>query len=461
MGLQSYEYGLRPQDSFEVIKEFQLTTEHLEILNRLFTPLIGPQSIGLYHFINQFVDDHHHYPLTHYIFMNELKINLLDFRKQMDYLEAIGLIKTFVKHKEQQTRFVYQLIQPPTAYQFFNDPMLSVFLYSEVDKNRYQSLKNHFEKDKKDLSHYQQTTRKFTEVFNVPKKVLNQDLSNLKQANHYSGIDLSNETFDFEMLSHMLNQHFISNEIVTKDAKELIIQLATLYGLTADGMKKVILNSITSAQQLSFEEMRKQARSYYLIEHENHLPKLQLKGESFDKSTQEKDTPLDNTDEWLQLLDETSPIDMLASWSGSEPTQSQKSMIEELIDREKMSFGVINILLQFVMLKEDMKLPKSYIFEIASNWKKKDIKTAKQAYNYALQVNQPKSYDQNFKGNRNYSRQNKQLISKEKTPKWLENREAQSNSSATKDSTTKDEKLEKDRKAFLERLKKKWEEGNE
>ena len=73
----------------------------------------------------------------------------------------------------------------------------------------------------------------------------------------------------------------------------------------------------------------------------------------------------------------------------------------------------------------------------------KDIKTAKQAYNYALQVNQPKSYDQNFKGNRNYSRQNKQLISKEKTPKWLENREAQSNSSATKDSTTKDEKLEK------------------
>ena len=41
------------------------------------------------------------------------------------------------------------------------------------------------------------------------------------------------------MLSHMLNQHFISNEIVTKDAKELIIQLATLYGLTADGMKKL------------------------------------------------------------------------------------------------------------------------------------------------------------------------------------------------------------------------------
>ena len=44
-------------------------------------------------------------------------------------------------------------------------------------------------------------------------------------------------------------------------------------------------------------------------------------------------------------------------------------MVEELIEREKLSFGVINILLQFVMLKNEMKLPKSYIFEIASNWK--------------------------------------------------------------------------------------------
>lgn len=61
-------------------------------------------------------------------------------------------------------------------------------------------------------------------------------------------------------------------------------------------------------------------------------------------------------------------------------------MVEELIEREKMSFGVINILLQFVMLKEDMKLPKAYILEIASNWKKKGIKTAKEAYNYAKKL---------------------------------------------------------------------------
>lgn len=133
MGLNSFELGLRPQDSFEVIQDFHLNSQHLEILNRLFTPLIGPQAIGLYHFMHQFSNDIEQ-PLTHYVIMNELKENLIDFRNQMDLLEAIGLMKSFVKHDEQQTHFIYQLIQPPSPSQFFNDPMLSVFLYSEVDK---------------------------------------------------------------------------------------------------------------------------------------------------------------------------------------------------------------------------------------------------------------------------------------------------------------------------------------
>ena len=47
--------------------------------------------------------------------MNELKINLLEFREYMDLLEGIKLIKTFVKHDSNQSLFIYELIQPPTA----------------------------------------------------------------------------------------------------------------------------------------------------------------------------------------------------------------------------------------------------------------------------------------------------------------------------------------------------------
>ena len=36
MGLQTYEYGLKPQDGFEVITHFEFS-QHLDILNRLLT----------------------------------------------------------------------------------------------------------------------------------------------------------------------------------------------------------------------------------------------------------------------------------------------------------------------------------------------------------------------------------------------------------------------------------------
>ncbi len=62
----------------------------------------------------------------------------------MDLLEAIGLLKAFVKHDEQETQFVYQLIQPPSAHLFFNDPMLSIFLYSEVEHGLIHELKKYF-----------------------------------------------------------------------------------------------------------------------------------------------------------------------------------------------------------------------------------------------------------------------------------------------------------------------------
>lgn len=465
MNLQSYDFGLRPQDQFQVLQRFDMNRTHLDILNRLFTPLIGAEAIGLYHFLHQFSSPEHDYTLTHYVFMNDLKINILEFRQQMDLLEGIGLVKTYVKHTEQYSEFIYELIQPPSAHVFFNDPMLSIFLYSEVDAKRFRALKQYFEKPQIDLSQFKQTTKKFTDVFKVPNTAVTIDTSQIKATNSYQGMDLSNNDFDFEMLRQMLDKHFISREIITQEAKQLITQLAVLYGLTPDAMKHVILNSITSAQQLSFEEMRKQARSYYLIEHDQQMPQLQLKDATTNQQEAQSQTSaqseITSDDDWLNLLEETSPIDMLASWSESEPTASQKQLVEELIERQKLSFGVINILLQFVMLKEDMKLPKAYILEIASNWKKKGIKTAKQAYEYAQKVNQPKTQYTDYKSSKSvhYPRQRK-LVSKEKTPKWLEERDKPKENQNIQ-SGEQDQQLEEDRQAFLNKLAKKWEEDSD
>lgn len=468
------DFGIRPQDPFNVFQPDKLSVTQLEVLNRLITPLIGTQAIGVYHYLSQFANSSVNHSTSHYVIMSELKINLWDFREEMNRLEAIGLIKTYVKHGKENSHFVYELIQPPTPKQFFNDPMLSVYLYKEVDKKRFQELKHYFERQQMDLSNYQEVTRNFTDVFKVPNQAFDAIQKNdIPQTASYKGINLDRVHFDFETLYQLLSNHFVSSEIVEEQAKGLITQLAVLYGITPEGMKGLILKSLTSGQRISYEELRKQARSFYAIEHENQLPALESKvdiqpspvqKQEVVELTQAPQTP-EEFESWFELMDSTSPIDMLASWSKSEPTLKQKYMIEDLMVREQLPFGVINILLQYVMLNNDMQLPKSYIQEIASNWKKKELASAEQAYHHVKEMKKAEKQRKTKQNNnqRNFKNYGQQVASKEITPEWLirgdhKKRRGKQNKPQT---DSGDQSLAQDRAEFLKHLNETWKEDDE
>ncbi|WP_105992584.1 replication initiation and membrane attachment family protein [Staphylococcus simulans] len=472
--MRQSDFGLRPQDPFKVLQAEKLSEAQLEVLNRLFTPLIGTTAIGVYHYLSQFASYPAESNKTHYVIMSELKINLGDFREEMNRLEAIGLVKTFAKHNEQYSQFVYQLIEPPTSKKFFNDPMLSVYLYKEAGGKRFHELRRYFESTPIDLDDYHEVTRNFTDVFKVPNHVFEQmDTTNsITETPRYEGMNLDRIQFDFELLYQLLSNHFVSAEIVEEKSKHLITQLAVLYGITPEGMKNLILKSLTSAQKISFEELRKQARAYYAIEHENQLPSLEAKADMPNvapaKETTVSLTTMPKTDEefeaWYQLLDETSPVDMLTSWSDSEPTPSQKYLIEDLIVREQLPFGVINILLQYVMLKNDSQLPKTYILEIASNWKKKGFSSAKEAFKHVKSMQQTQKekaqQPQTYNNRSKYNNYIKQTVSKEITPDWLLNRqhEKRRKKGEKRKVDTHDEQFLKDREAFLKQLNETWKE---
>lgn len=468
------DFGIRPQDPFNVLQSEKLSEAQLEVLNRLFTPLIGTRAIGVYHYLSQFANPKHNQASTHYVIMSELKINLGVFREEMNRLEAIGLIKTFVKHNKDNSHFVYELVQPPTPKQFFNDPMLSVYLYKEVENKRYHQLNRYFEHTQMDLSDYQEVTRNFTDVFKVPNQAFdNVQKNNITQTASYKGINLDRVQFDFESLYQLLSNHFVSSEIVEEQAKGLITQLAVLYGITPEGMKGLILKSLTSNQRISYEELRKQARSFYAIEHENQLPALEAKAnvpttpqqqEEVIELTRAPQTP-EEYESWFKLMDATSPIDMLTSWAKSEPTLKQKYLVEDLIVREQLPFGVINMLLQYVMLNNDMQLPKTYIQEIASNWKKKELSSAAEAHAHVMDMKEAEK-QRKAKQNTNpprFKNYGQQVASKELTPDWLIKGEHKKRSGKNKRKAddAEDQSLAQDRANFLKHLKETWKEDDE
>ncbi|ARJ49978.1 replication initiation and membrane attachment family protein [Staphylococcus lutrae] len=454
----NYPNQLHPHDGFIVMRQFQYHAVHYDILSRLFTPLIGPEAIGVYQFLNQFESTSFDQGYTHYTIMSEMKMSLSHFREFIDLLEGIGLLKTYVRQNENTTQFVYELLPPPTPERFFNDPMLSIYFYQAVGQERYHTIKKRFLPTKCDLSGFTDVTKKFTDVFKVPKQQAFAADHQLKEA-QYHGIDLTDVTFDFELLADMLQTHYVSQAILSEPTKSLIIQLATLYRLSPDVMKSIILKALNADQSLSVANLRKQAQSYYLMEHQQSLPVLQPQATHLNPSESNEDEHqinVTNWEEWFSLMDQTSPVVMLTDYGGSEPPRYQKEMIEELMRREGFNFGVINILLQFVMQKTDNQLPEKYVYSVASTWKKSGVHDARSAYKKAMEVqkNQEKSkerhYDQ-YKLKQSSTR--RQTLDKQ--PRWITHPEEYAQKEEDQ------EALEKDRAAFLKKLERKKRAGED
>ena len=148
---------------------------------------------------------------------------IVDARKK---LEAIGLLKTFIK-EDNINNYIYQLYSPIKANDFFNHPILNVVLYNNLGKTEYEKLKNYFRTPRIMTTNYQDITSSFTDIFHsVPLTsldILNDDIrkkniQNLK-------IDTN---FDFDFLEESLPNNLDNNKILTKEIKELIVQLSFL-----------------------------------------------------------------------------------------------------------------------------------------------------------------------------------------------------------------------------------------
>ncbi|MCU7558334.1 replication initiation and membrane attachment family protein [Macrococcus capreoli] len=449
--MQHYFTALNGTDQFTVSTNYISTHLTDDVLKALYTPLIGIECVGVYQFLSQFLNDYNQVSndYTHYIILSELKMNLSHFEMLRKRLEAIGLLKTYMRIDDQNQKFIYKLISPVMPAQFFNDPMLSVFLYQQVGKHRYQMLKSRYFTNNIDYDGYRDISSKYMDVFGTPKSpepvVFEYNSEIIKQSEPY-GIPVHQQTFDFDMLETLLAQNLITSEQLPKKTRDLISQLAALYDIGPTEMRQIVLKSLTSDQTISHEDLRKNARDFYKIEHDGALPTLQIQEQTTQQVVEQKEA--NTLLNWFEMLDTTSPVEMLASFSKSEPTIKQKRMIESILEREQLPYGVLNILIQYVLFTKDMKLPQSYIEEIASNWKKLNLQSSEAAYRYVKAMG--KKREERSKDT--YRQKQYTPPSKEITPKWLTDEQDQVASSSQSDD------LEAERLKLQEELNQLWEE---
>ena len=120
-------------------------------------------------------------------------------------------------------------------------------------------------------------------------------------------------------------------------------------------------------------------------------------------------------DKIIYTFENVSPYEFLKnSYNNAEPTARDKRIIENLMIDQKLSPGVVNVLIDYVLKTNNKKLNKEFIETIAGQWKRLGIETVKGAMEICRREH--KKVSKNISINKN----KKEVSNGSKLPEWFD-----------------------------------------
>jgi len=451
-----------PVDRYEVASNGLLFEYDRKVLTLLYQPLIGPIAYSLYMTLWSQIDENRLSSdgSSHHALMNVMDSNLKQIYDARLKLEGIGLLSTYVRTEEGLRSFVYEIMPPLSPSQFFLDGMLNVYLYRKVGKNQFLKLKRFFSDEHflEKENGYENVTRSFQEVFDsaVPGNPSSHLVDDLKLDEqrvyfdrvHPETIKVDEANFDFDLLFAGLSEVLVPKRAINRKVREAIAKLSFLYGIDPIQMKNIVISAVDESSEIQIDELRKSARDWYQLTYSDQLPLLIDKAQPLPYVTMIE--PKTQEEKLVQYLEKTSPRQLLIDISGGgEPSKSDLQIIEDVMFHQKLLPGVVNVLIQYVLLKTDMKLTKAYVDKIASHWARKRVQTVSEAMELAKKEHrQYLDWAEAKQTAKPTTRKN--ATRKESLPDWFDKDE---NEEKTTQQTTNSKELEEKKRALQEKLK--------
>lgn len=367
--------SLLPADIYTVVSKTILNLEDRDNLVMLYEPIMGPLAISLYLTLwrdlknNSFKSEEY----NHHHLMSIMKLDLKSIKEARCALESLGLLKTYVKDGDVYS-YVYELYSPMSPREFLNHPVLNVVLYNNIGKKEYDAIKKSYEKKSMSLSEYKDITSSLNMTFASSNILPEVDaIERVKQS------VLAKNVIDFDMLMASIPKDILNEKAFNKRTRELIENLAFVYNLDTLQFSEIIKNVINERGFIVAEELRKLARNYYTYHNNGKLPTLVYK--------EEKPSGLENMskrDKIIYVFENTKPYDFLKSkYHGITPTNRDLKLLETLCCDLNLKPAVVNVLIDYVLKKNDNKLNKNFVETIAGQWVRSGVKTAREAMSLA------------------------------------------------------------------------------
>lgn len=373
--------SLLPADSYIVINKSIITDEDKKILNMLYSPIIGPVPITLYNTLLMDLDKLQimSEEETHAHLLNNLHITVTELAEARNVLEAIGLLKTYMK-QDTVNNYIYELYSPVSAHEFFSHPIFNIVLYNNVGKKEYDKLVLYFKVPRINKDGYTEVTHTFNEVFeSIPYTSSNVSQENIRK---YNKLKLNiNSSFDMNFLIESLDK-YIDRKAFTKDLQELILSLAFLYDIDVTRMQNIVRTCINERGTINRDELRKTCRNHYQFDHGDLLPTIieHSQPEYLRKPIGDNS----NLAKMIYKFETDSPYDFLkGKQNGGEPAKRDIKLLEDLMIDYNLKPGVVNVLIDYVLKTYDKKLTRTRVETIAGEWSRKKIETVEEAMEIA------------------------------------------------------------------------------
>lgn len=370
---------LLPADTYTVVNKTILSEIDRRNLINLYEPIIGAHSVSLYLTLWNDLDKSEliSRDYTHHHLMAILKSDLELIKVSRESLEAVSLIRTYIKEGE-TNNYVYELYSPLTAYDFFNHPIFNIVLYNNIGKNEYNYLKEYYSKTNINLDGYEEISKEMNKVFRPSNKEFNN--TDVKKS-EVLGNNLS-DLIDFNLIISSLPKNTLNEKAFNKRTKELVNSLSFVYDLDTLKITELIRKVLNEHGLINKEELRKEARKYYQYVNDGSLPTLIYRTQPEHLKAPSGDTS--NRGKMLYVFENTTPYDFLRSkYRGSVPTNSDLRLLEYLAVDLNLKPAVINVLVDYVLKRNNNRLTKAYIETIAGQWKRSGIETANEAMELA------------------------------------------------------------------------------
>lgn len=381
-----------PADSYTVVNKTIIQALDQSILMLLYQPIIGAFAISLYQTLKSNLDrmEVMSIPCTHHTLMNSTHFKLNDIVEARHKLEAVGLLKTYFK-KDKTNHYVYELYSPLSVYDFFNHPLLSNVLLSNIGSKEYERIIQYYTNAQIDLKDYRNISKTFSDLYTP---VINQHMMDTNQMKRKQTIPIEiKSTIDFNLIKASFKENYINEIAMDQGTIDMINKLGYLYGIDTLNMIHILRSSIGTNGVIDRTKLKEGCRHYYQFEYHDTPLKLIYVNQPEELISKAKDAT--TRTRLIYNFETLTPYEFLQSrYNGATPTSRDLRLIETLMIDLKLNPGVVNVLIDYVLKINDNKLNKNYIETIAGQWKRLNIKTVQEAMSqaekeYRKQKNKP------------------------------------------------------------------------